>query len=47
MRDKECMDHLAMINASSIVIKLLNRVWVDKQIKDTLERLDKNFANNY
>lgn len=47
MRDKECMDHLAMVNALAIVTKLSNRVWVDKKIDDILDALWKEFDANY
>jgi hypothetical protein len=47
MRDKECLDHLAMVNALAIVTKLSNRVWVDKKIDESLDRLWKNFDANY
>jgi len=47
MKDKECMDHLSMINALNIVTKLSNRVWVDKNIEATLDRLWKEFDSNY
>lgn len=47
MRDKECMDLLSMINALQIVTKLMNRVWVDKKINDTLDLLTKEFDDRY
>ena len=47
MRDKECLDHLAMINALSIVTRLSNRVWVDQSITDLIDKLFKHFDNNY
>ena len=45
--DKECLDHLSMINALNIVIKLQNRPWVDKDIEENLETLFKFFDANY
>jgi len=47
MHDKECMDHLSMINALAIVTKLANRVWVDKKITEILDVLFKEFDANY
>lgn len=45
--DKECLDHLSMINALNIVTKLQNRPWVDKDISENLELLFKFFDANY
>lgn len=45
--DKECLDHLCMVNALNLVMKLQNRPWVDKDITDCLDRLFKFFDANY
>lgn len=37
--NEECLEHLSMINALNLVIKLQNRPWVDEHIKEVLERL--------
>lgn len=45
--NKECLDHLSMINALHLVTKLQNRPWVDNDITETLEKLWKYFDQNY
>jgi V-type H+-transporting ATPase subunit H len=45
--DQECLEHLSMINALNLVIKLQNRPWVDSEIDELLERLYKYFDQNY
>lgn len=47
MHDKECIDHMSMINALAIVTKLQNRVWVDAKITVVLESLWEQFDSNY
>jgi len=47
MRDKECMDHLSMVNAIVLVGKLKNRVWVDDELKKLFDRLLQEFDANY
>ena len=42
-----CLEHLSMINALNLVIKLQNRPWVDKEIDELLEKLFKHFDQNY
>jgi len=37
--DDVCLEHLSMINALNLVIKLRNRPWVDTEIKRILEEL--------
>ncbi len=45
--DSLCLEHLSMINALNLVIKLRNRPWVDEQIKRILEQLFEYFDQNY
>ena len=45
--DEICLEHLSMINALRLVIKLRNRPWVDDDIKRTLEQLFTYFDQNY
>jgi V-type H+-transporting ATPase subunit H len=47
MFDKECMDHLAMINAYSTVQKLKDRVWVDENIEKIIDQLLFKFDQDY
>lgn len=42
-----CLEHLSMINALNIIIKLQNRPWVDKDIEDKLQALFVFFDSNY
>ena len=42
-----CLEHVSMVNALNLVIKLQNRPWVDKEIDVLLERLFKYFDQNY
>lgn len=42
-----CLEHLSMVNALNIVMKLQNRPWVDKEIDALLERLFKYFDQHY
>ena len=41
--DELCLEHLYMIHALNLVIKLRNRPWVDEEIKRILERLFEYF----
>ena len=41
--DEICLEHLSMINALNLVIKLRNRPWVDEQITRILEQLFEYF----
>lgn len=41
--DELCLEHLSMINALNLVIKLRNRPWVDEEIKRILEKLFEYF----
>lgn len=43
----QCLEHLSMVNALNIVMKLQNRPWVDKEIDELLGRLFKYFDQNY
>ena len=45
--DDICLEHLSMINALNLVIKLRNRPWVDTEIKRILEELFQYFDQNY
>jgi len=45
--DDICLEHLSMINALNLVIKLRNRPWVDTEIKRILEELFTYFDQNY
>ena len=45
--DEICLEHLSMINALNLVIKLRNRPWVDTEIKRILEELFTYFDQNY
>lgn len=45
--DPLCLEHLSMINALNLVIKLRNRPWVDESIKRILEQLFDYFDQNY
>ena len=45
--DEVCLEHLSMINALNLVIKLRTRPWVDDEIKKILERLFEYFDQNY
>ena len=45
--DEICLEHLSMINALNLVIKLRNRPWVDPEIKRILEELFEYFDQNY
>ena len=45
--NRECLEHLSMVNALNLVMKLQNRPWVDKEIDQLLERLFKYFDQNY
>jgi len=45
--DTDCLEQLSMINANRIVIKLRNKPWVDSEIEEQLENLDKYFEQNY
>ena len=48
LKDNElCLEHLSMINALNLVIKLQNRPWVDQEIVKILEELFKFFDVNY
>ena len=48
LKDNElCLEHLSMINALNLVIKLQNRPWVDPEIVTILEDLFKFFDQNY
>ena len=48
LKDNElCLEHLSMINALNLVIKLQNRPWVDTRIVEILEELFKFFDQNY
>ena len=48
LKDNElCLEHLSMINALNLVIKLQNRPWVDQEIVQILEDLFKFFDMNY
>lgn len=42
-----CLEILSDINALSIMNKLLNRHWVDKDITDLLENMHKHLDQNY
>lgn len=42
-----CLEHLSMINALNIIIKLQNRPWVDKDIEKLLQSLFVFFDTNY
>jgi len=42
-----CLEHLSMINALNIIIKLQNRPWVDKDIENRLQKLFVFFDSNY
>ena len=41
--DDVCLEHLSMINALNLVIKLQNRPWVDEEIQVVLEALFQYF----
>ena len=45
--DDTCLEHLSMINALKLVIKLRNRPWVDSEIKDLLKGLYEYLNENY
>jgi|TARA_B110000285_G_C14904491_1_gene504872 hypothetical protein len=45
--DENCLEHLSMINALNLVIKLQKKPWVDKDIEDRLDELWDYFENNY
>jgi len=45
--DENCLEHLSMINALNLVVKLQKKPWVDKDIEDKLEELWEYFENNY
>lgn len=45
--DDVCLEHLSMINALNLVIKLQNRPWVDEEIQVVLEALFQYFDQNY
>lgn len=45
--DEGCLEHLSMINALNLVIKLQKKPWVDKDIEDKLEELFEYFDSNY
>lgn len=41
--DENCLEHLSMINALNMVIKLQKKPWVDKEIEEKLEELYEYF----
>lgn len=45
--NEECLEHLSMINALNLVLKLQKKPWVDKEIEDRLDELWEYFENNY
>jgi len=45
--DERCLEHLSMINALNLVLKLQKKPWVDKDIEDQLDQLWEYFENNY
>lgn len=45
--DEICLEHLSMINALNLVIKLRNRPWVDEKITELLKNLFEFFDEHY
>lgn len=43
----ESLEHLSMVNALNIIEKLQNRPWVDEEIEQLLDKLQKFFDQNY
>ena len=41
--DDDCLEQLSLVNANSVVIKLLKKPWVDETIKTELETLEEFF----
>jgi V-type H+-transporting ATPase subunit H len=45
--DDNCLEQLSLINANSVVNKLLKKPWVDEAIKEELKNLEEFFQQNY